>query len=176
MQLDLNGLFDQMVHVSGFGQDLDLGVSELDTMSLADAMFSYCQHVWMSQTNVPVVLLGPGINGTYSLHNINFITFAGYAVHACSFKSQVFFHGLKESSNFPWREAHRLDVVPGQRTAQEIESRVDKGKKGNRSRLLHSGSDSLCWIESSSDLPITVRSIATPRSLTGIIPVPTEAL
>jgi hypothetical protein len=41
MQLDLNGHFDQPVHVSGFGGQ-DLGVLELDTMSLADAMFSYC--------------------------------------------------------------------------------------------------------------------------------------
>jgi hypothetical protein len=40
MQLDLNGVFNQPVHVSGFGGH-DLGVLELDTMSPADAMFSY---------------------------------------------------------------------------------------------------------------------------------------
>jgi hypothetical protein len=33
MQLDLNGLFGQPVHVYGFGGQ-DLGVLELDTMSL----------------------------------------------------------------------------------------------------------------------------------------------
>jgi hypothetical protein len=69
----------------------------LDTIAPADAMFSYCQLVWMSQTNVPVVLLDPGINRTASLPNVNF-TFAGYAVHAWSFQSQFIFHGLKETS------------------------------------------------------------------------------
>jgi hypothetical protein len=98
-------------------------------MSLADAVFSYCRFVWMGQTNVPVVL-DPGINGTASLPNVNLTTFAGYAVHAWSFQSQVIFHGPKEISNFPRRKAHRLDV-PGQHTADAIESHVDKGKKGD---------------------------------------------
>jgi hypothetical protein len=84
MQIDLNGLFDKPVHVSGFGGQ-DRGVLELDTMSPADVMFSYCRLVWMSQMNVPVVLLDPTINGTASLPNVNLATFAGYAVHAWSF-------------------------------------------------------------------------------------------
>jgi hypothetical protein len=62
----------------------DLGVLELDTMSPADAMFIYDRFVWMSQTNVPMMLLDPGINRTASLPNVNLTTFAGYAVHACS--------------------------------------------------------------------------------------------
>jgi hypothetical protein len=72
---------DQPVHVSGFGGH-DLGVLELDAMSPADAMYRYCRLVWMSQTNVPVVLLNPGINGTASLPNVILTTFARYAVHA----------------------------------------------------------------------------------------------
>jgi hypothetical protein len=82
-------------------------------MSPADAVFSYCGLLWMSQTNVPVVLLDPGINGTASLPNVNLATFTGYAVHPFSFQSQIIFHGPKEISNFPRRKAHRLDV-PGQ--------------------------------------------------------------
>jgi hypothetical protein len=100
-------------------------------MSPADAVFSYCRFVWMSQTNVSVVLLDPGINGTASLPNVNLTTFAGYAVHARSFQSQVIFHGPKKINNFPRRKAYRLDVVPGQHTANAIEGRVDKRKKGN---------------------------------------------
>jgi hypothetical protein len=69
---------------------------------------------------VPVVLLDPGINGTASLPNVNLTTFAGYAVHAWSFQSQVIFHGPKETSNFPRQKAYRLDVVPGQHTAQPV--------------------------------------------------------
>jgi hypothetical protein len=45
-------------------------------MSPADAVFSYCRLVWMSQTNVSVVLLDPGIKGTASLPNVNLTTFA----------------------------------------------------------------------------------------------------
>jgi hypothetical protein len=110
----------------------------------------------MSQTNVPVALLDPGINGTASLPNENLTTFAGYAVHTWSFQSQVVFHGPKETSNFPRRKAHRLDIVPGRHTADAIESRVNKGKKRDRSGLFQGGSDSLRWIESPSDLPVTV--------------------
>jgi hypothetical protein len=91
-----------------------------------------------------------------SLLNVNLTTFAGYAVHAWSFQYQVIFHGPKEISNFLWRKAHRLDYMPGQHTADAIESRVEKGKKGDRSGLLRCGSDSLRWIEIPSDLPVTV--------------------
>jgi hypothetical protein len=53
---------------------MDLGVLELVAMSPADAVFSHCRFVWLSQTNVPVVLLDPGINRTdWSL--LNRITF-----------------------------------------------------------------------------------------------------
>jgi hypothetical protein len=68
-------------------------------------MFSYGRFVWMSQTNVPVVLLDPGINGIAILPNVNLTTFAGYAVHAWSFQSQVILHWPKETSNFPGKEA-----------------------------------------------------------------------
>jgi hypothetical protein len=61
MQLDLNGLFNQPVHVSEFGGQ-DLGVLELHTMFPADVMFTRGRLVWMSQMNVPVVFLDPGIN------------------------------------------------------------------------------------------------------------------
>jgi hypothetical protein len=128
-------------------------------MSLADAVFSYRRLVWMSQTKVSVVLLDSGINGMASLAslpNVNLTTYAGYAVHAWSFQSEVIFHGPKEISSFPQRKAHRLDAVPGQHTADAIEGCVDKGKKGGQSGLLQGGSDSLRWIESPSDLSVTV--------------------
>jgi hypothetical protein len=76
MQLNLKCLPDQPVHVSGFGGQ-DFGVLELDTMSPADAMFRYGRLVWMSQTNVPAVLLDPGINRMTSLPNVNLTIFVG---------------------------------------------------------------------------------------------------
>jgi hypothetical protein len=69
MQLDLNGLPDYLVHVSGFGGQ-DLGILELDAMPPAGSVFGYSRFVWMSQTNVPVVLFDPGINGMASMPNI----------------------------------------------------------------------------------------------------------
>jgi hypothetical protein len=68
--------------------------------------------------------------------------FGGHAVHAWSFRAQVAFHGPKEAINFPRRKAHRVDV-PGQHTADETESRVNKGRKGDRNGLLRDGSNSL---------------------------------
>jgi hypothetical protein len=101
------------------------------------------------------VRLDPGINLKASLPNVNLTTFAGYAVNAWSFQSQVILHGPKETSNFPRREAHRLDVLPGEHTANAIESSVDKWKKADRSGLPWGSSDSLRWIKSPSDLPVT---------------------
>jgi hypothetical protein len=40
-------------------------------MSPADTVFSHYRFVWLSQTNVPVVFLDPGINRTASLPNVN---------------------------------------------------------------------------------------------------------
>jgi hypothetical protein len=92
-------------------------------------MFSYGRYVWMSQTNVPVVLLDSGINGTASLPNVNLTTFAGYAVHAWNFQSQVILHRPKETSNFPRLEAHRLDVVPGQHKADALKVVLINGRR-----------------------------------------------
>jgi hypothetical protein len=105
-------------------------------MSPADAVFSHCQFVWLSQMNVPVVFLDPGINGMASLPNVNLTTFAWYAVHTRSFQSQVILHWPKKISNFPRRKSYRLDVMLGQHMTNAIEGRANKGKKGNRSGLL----------------------------------------
>jgi hypothetical protein len=107
-------------------------------MSPADAVFSHCRFVWLSQTNVPVVLLDPGINRTASLPNVNLTTLARYAVDTRSFQSQVILHRPKKISNILWWKAYRLDVMPGQHTTNVIEGRANKRKKGNRSGLLRS--------------------------------------
>jgi hypothetical protein len=83
-------------------------------------------------------------------------TFARYAVHTRSFKSQVIFHGPKKIRKFPRWKAYILDDMPGQHTANAIEGRADKVKNGDRSGLLRGGSDSPPWIEGQSDMPVTV--------------------
>jgi hypothetical protein len=124
-----------------------------------DAVFSHCRFVWLSQSNVPVVFLDPGINRTASLPNVNLTTRARYAVDTRSFQSQVILHGPKKIRNCLWRKAHRLDVLPGQHTTTASDGRANKGKKGNRSVFLRCGSGSLRWIQGPSDLPV---SIAVP--------------
>jgi hypothetical protein len=57
-------------------------------------------------------------------------TFTGYAVHAWNLESQVVLHRSKEAGNLPWREAHRLDVVPGQNPADVIKGHADRRKEG----------------------------------------------
>jgi hypothetical protein len=72
MQLDLNGLPDQPVHVPGFGGE-DPGVLELDVMSLDDAVFGYGLFFFgMSQTNAAVVLLDPSMAVCTSETSVNF--------------------------------------------------------------------------------------------------------
>jgi hypothetical protein len=50
--------------------DLVDRILELDAMPPAGSVFGYSRFVWMSQTNVPVVLFDPGINGMASMPNI----------------------------------------------------------------------------------------------------------
>jgi hypothetical protein len=59
-------------------------------------MFGYCQFVWMRKTNVPVVLLDAGINGTASLPNVNLTTFAVYAVTPGVFSLRLSFTGRRK--------------------------------------------------------------------------------
>jgi hypothetical protein len=86
----------------------------------------------MIQTDVLVMLLHPGRNGTADLPNrpIDMTTFAGQAVHAWSLESQSVLHGPKETGRLLQRDTLRPDVVPAKHSTIEIESRGDKGKKG----------------------------------------------
>jgi hypothetical protein len=111
-QVDLSFLHNHPGHVSGFdGQDR--GVLELDTMSPDDTVFGHGQFVWTSQTNVPVVLLDPGVNGTASLSNVNLTTLAGYSIHTWRFESQVSFTGQRKLAIF--KELIRSGVTTGWR-------------------------------------------------------------
>jgi hypothetical protein len=85
---------------------------ELDAMAKADAVFGHGRFIWTLQTNVPVVLLDPDVSGTAILPDVNLTTVTGYAVQTWSLESQAVLHRLKEASNLPQWEAHRLDVVP----------------------------------------------------------------
>jgi hypothetical protein len=78
-------------------------------MTSADVMFSYRRFVCMSQTNVPVVLLDPDINGTASLPNVNLIILAGMLYTPGDFSPR---------SSFTFRR--KLAVFPGGRPTYMI--------------------------------------------------------
>jgi hypothetical protein len=110
----------------------------------------------MSQMNVSVVLLDPGVNGTASLPNVILTTFAEYAVHARSFQSQVSFTGGRKLAIFLGVRPTDLMLCPDSIRLMRLKVVLTKGRRGDRSGLLRGGSDSLWWIESPSDLPVTV--------------------
>jgi hypothetical protein len=87
--LDLSGVADRPVHVSGFA-GYNPVVLKLVTMAVL-------------QTNVPAVVPDPGVNGTASLPNVILTTFAANVVYAWSSGSQA--------NYLPRWEAHRLDVL-----------------------------------------------------------------
>jgi len=49
------------------------------------------------KSNVPVVLLGPGLNGIPSISCVDSPTLAGNAVYACCFQAEVILDGAKET-------------------------------------------------------------------------------
>jgi hypothetical protein len=65
--------------------------------------------------------LQPGINRTGCLPDIELTAFTGEAVYFWCLQFQVVLGRPKEASYFPWREAHRLEVVPRQHPAHVIE-------------------------------------------------------
>jgi hypothetical protein len=79
MELNLNCLPDDMVHVSGFSGE-DIVVLELDAMSQVDAVPCHGQLVWMIKMDTPMVLLHPGVNQIADL-----LTLTGDPVHYSTF-------------------------------------------------------------------------------------------
>jgi hypothetical protein len=55
MELGINSLSDNLVHVSGFGGD-NLNIFGVDAMFCVEALFCYCQYSWLSKAGVPLVL------------------------------------------------------------------------------------------------------------------------
>jgi hypothetical protein len=45
-------------------------------------LLGHGRFIWMLETNVTVVLLDPGVNGTASLPNVNLTTFAVHSANA----------------------------------------------------------------------------------------------
>lgn len=94
VQLDLSGIPDHLVHLSGFGGK-DTGVQELDLMGQADAVFGNSLFIWMLQMYVLVVLLHPGLRGMDSLPVLGSTTFSRHILHAWSLEFQVILHRQK---------------------------------------------------------------------------------
>jgi hypothetical protein len=50
----------------------------LNVVAQVDAVFGHGRFVWMLQTNVALVLLDPGLDGTAGLTDVDLTTLAGY--------------------------------------------------------------------------------------------------
>jgi hypothetical protein len=117
MELNLSGVPDDGIHVSGFGGE-DEGVVQLDAVPQVDTVLHGC--------------LGPDVLDGYVasapsawLSNVDLTALTGDAVYYRRLQSQVVLDRPKETRCFPGREAHRLDVVPSQHPADAVEYRPD---------------------------------------------------
>jgi hypothetical protein len=123
----------------------------LNAVTGTAAMFSQGRFVWLLQTDVPLMLLDPGLDGMAGLPNVDLTTLTGHTVHARRLESQVTLHRLQEVGDIQGY-AHRLDVMTGYQTADVIESCAHVRQEGNRDRFLKWQCNSFQWVDSPSDL------------------------
>jgi hypothetical protein len=65
----------------------------------------------MIKLHVPLVLLGPGLNETPTLSNVDLTTLTGDVVNAQCFQAEVILDRLKETGDLPRWEAYSFDVM-----------------------------------------------------------------
>jgi hypothetical protein len=76
-----------------------------------DAVFGHSEFVWMLETDVALVCLDPGLEGTAGLPDVDLPTLTGYTVHTRSLESQVILHRLKETGHYNPEDTHlRRDI------------------------------------------------------------------
>jgi hypothetical protein len=63
------------------------------------------------QLDVPLVLLGPGLNKMPDFSSVDFNTCAGDALNASCFQAKVIFDGPKETGNLHRWEAYSFDIM-----------------------------------------------------------------
>jgi hypothetical protein len=65
----------------------------------ADAVFSHAGFIPMLQTDLALVLLDTGLDGTARLPDIDLTTLTGHAVHTRSLESQAILHRSRETGD-----------------------------------------------------------------------------
>jgi len=70
-----------------------------------------------------VVLLNPGLNGTYGLASV----FTGYAVYPSYFQAKVILDGPKEAGDLSELEAYNFDVMSSYHPVDAVEDWSNKG-------------------------------------------------
>jgi hypothetical protein len=116
----------------------------------------------MLQTDVPVMFLDHGLNGTAGLPSADLTTFTGHTcTHLESLSSKLSFTGQRKLEIFLGGEAHRLHFVPGQH-ANATEGHANKWQKGNQDGFLQVQVDSLR--STKNPLNLLVATIILPKS------------
>ena len=130
MELQLNRLPDESVHVAGFGRE-DLGVLEFNEVILSESMFRHRRFFWMPQPHVAAMLFNPGGDGPTSLSDVHPAALTGDTVHAWSPQPQIVLHRTDEAGDLPRRQAHTLNVVLGQHSAEATVRSLDIWQEGD---------------------------------------------
>jgi hypothetical protein len=116
-----NSLPDEPFHVAGFGGE-DFGVLGLSAPLMDEPVFCYRRIVVLSEPNLPMVLLQPGLHRTVDLSDIHLAALEG-TLHisgsgVCSPKSSL--HRTEETDGLPGRQAITFDVAFGQRSTMRL--------------------------------------------------------
>jgi len=110
MELNLCHFPDNTVHAFRFlGQDI--GTLKLDEVTQLSFVLSQSWFFQMIKLHVPLVLLGPGLNETPTLSNVDLTTLTGDVVNAQCFQAEVILDRLKETGDLPRWEAYSFDVM-----------------------------------------------------------------
>jgi hypothetical protein len=80
MELNLNGLRNDAIHVSGFSGE-DGGIVKSNAVFQVDAVFNHGRLVWMFQMDVPLMLLQPAVHRMACLPNVELVALTWDSVY-----------------------------------------------------------------------------------------------
>jgi hypothetical protein len=134
--------------VSGLGGE-DSGVLELNAVAQVDAVLGHGEIVWKLQTDVALVLLDPGFDGTAGLTDVDLTTLAGHAVHPRSPRSS--FTGQRKLGIFFGGRPTDLMLCLDSSLLMRLRVVLMKGRKATKAGFSGGGATlatglRACWI------------------------------
>jgi hypothetical protein len=109
MKLDLFCFRDDAFDASGF-HSRDTSILKLDVVTKVYAVIVHGLFFRMIQSDIPVVLLDSGLNGTSGLSSVDFNALAGDAVNTPCFQTEVILDRPKKNGDLARSETYGLYV------------------------------------------------------------------